>query len=172
MVLAVAGLQWVGLSLRCFHFIIYFKIMYQKSPSGQGCSHFPSFCCHQPPPCGLVNIISSKEKSRQFWEMFLVLFSFFLFYTWLQFQEELPEYNKKAVFTPQMSRGHTTMLLNTFGAVPVKSCVYEEKQEGSVFYSLSQNAKVWGCGCNSQPSGLSGSARPLGMKGFGGELVR
>ena len=98
--------------------------------------------------------------------LFLVLFSFFLFYTWLQFQEELPEYNKKAVFTPQMSRGHTTMLLNTFGAVPVKSCVYEEKQEGSVFYSLSQNAKVWGCGCNSQPSGLSGSARPLGMKGL------
>ena len=64
--LAVAGLRWMGLSLRSFHFIIYFKIMYRKRPGGQGCPHFSSFCCHQHPPCNLVNIISSKEKSRQF----------------------------------------------------------------------------------------------------------
>ena len=65
-VLAVAGLWRMGLSLRSFHFIIYFKIMYRKSPGGQGCPHFSFFCCHQHPPCNLVNIISSKEKSRQF----------------------------------------------------------------------------------------------------------
>ena len=33
-------------------------------------------------------------------------------------------------------------MLNTFGAVPIKSCVYEEKQEGSVFYCLYLDAKV------------------------------
>ena len=64
--LAVAGLRWMGLSLRSFHLIIYFKTIYRRSPSGQGCPHFSPFCCHQHPPCGLVNIISSKEKSRQF----------------------------------------------------------------------------------------------------------
>ena len=171
--LAVAGLRWMGLSLRSFHLIIYFKTIYRRSPSGQGCPHFSPFCCHQHPPCGLVNIISSKEKSRQFWEMFLVLFFFSFFFTHAySFRKNWASRIERegSIYTSNVSRTHT--MLNTFGAVPIKSCVYEEKQEGSVFYCLSLDAKVWGCGCNWRPSGLSGRARPLGMEALRGELVR
>ena len=80
----------------------------------------------------------------------------------------LPENREKARFIPQMTRGHTTKLLNTSGAVSIKRCVYKEEQDESVFHSLSQDAKVLECPCNSWPSGLSGNTRPLRMEASGG----
>lgn len=98
-------------------------------------------------------------------------FFFFLHETTVSGRTGLPEYREKAVFVPQMTRGHTILMLNTFGAVSIKSYVYKEKQDGSVFHRLSQDAKVYGCRCNSWPSGLSGNARHLRMEAFGGDLV-
>lgn len=59
-----------------------------------------------------------------------------------------------------MTRGHTAILLNNiWGSCNKKLCSIMETQNGSVFHGLSQDAKVFGCPCNSWPSGLSGNAR-------------
>lgn len=65
--------------------------------------------------------------------------------------------------------GHAAILLkNTWGSVNKKLGFIRKNRIGSVFHSLSQDAKVFGCPYNSWPSGLSGKARLSRMGAFSG----